>query len=475
MKQSVIRFIKERQLLERGKTVVVGVSGGPDSLALLHFFWDIRNQDKLTIIAAHVDHMFRGEESYKDYLFVEHFCKEKEIIFEGTRIDVKAYQKSTNKSSQMAARECRYHFFETVMKKYQASYLALGHHGDDQVETMVMKQVRGTYGFALAGIPISRSFANGRIIRPFLGITKHDIELYCQEKHLQPRLDQSNFTDTYVRNRIRNNVLPVLKKENPMVHQQFQRQSEWIQEDEHYLEGLAKKELEQVIEMVQKKYLIISVKAFSLVANPLQRRMIHLILRYLYGKNYPSLTSVHISAITSLLMEEKTTGEIHLPLSLFVVRSYNRCIFSFKTATANEEFSLVLPIPGMVYLEIGEISGEIIPTLEKEKLGKSIFVCDFDLIKQPLIVRNRKDGDKITPIGMEGSKKISRLFIDNKIPKELREKWPIVVDGNGNVIWVPTLAKSKIAETSRETNHYLLLSFTMHDDTDIIARSGGLG
>ena len=182
--------------------------------------------------------MFRGEESYEDYRFVEKTCQEWNIPFEGKRINVPAYMEQTGESSQLAARNLRYAFFEEVMKKYQLSILALGHHGDDQIETMLMRLTRGASGMARAGIAVKRPFLNGEIIRPFLVVTKEEINAYASRYKLTPRMDPSNEHNDYVRNRFRHDVLPALKRENPKVHEHFQRFSEELTEDEQLLQQM---------------------------------------------------------------------------------------------------------------------------------------------------------------------------------------------------------------------------------------------
>ena len=146
--------------------------------------------------------------------------------------------KQTGESTELAARKLRYGFFGEVMKKYECTILVLGHHGDDQVETMLMRLTRGATGKARAGIPIKRAFQNGLIVRPFLVVTKEEINEYAVQHQLEPRLDPSNEEDDYVRNRFRHHVLPFLKQENPLVHEQFQRFSEEIYEDEDFFQEL---------------------------------------------------------------------------------------------------------------------------------------------------------------------------------------------------------------------------------------------
>src|SRR5690625_882865 len=167
MNDRVIEFMKKHQLIQKNATVLIGVSGGPDSMALLHFYRSIKNDWNLKIQAISVDHELRGPESREDLEYVEDICHKWGISFMKASIDVKGYQKERRISTQVAARKVRYQFFEEQMNDINADYLALGHHGDDQVETILMALVRSTSTSALSGIPIKRKFAKGYIVRPF--------------------------------------------------------------------------------------------------------------------------------------------------------------------------------------------------------------------------------------------------------------------------------------------------------------------
>ena len=282
-------LIKKNHLLEKGSTIVVGVSGGPDSLALIHLLNKFKDKWELKLVVAHVDHMFRGEQSKEEMLFVLDYCKELNIMCEAKQIDVTAYAAQHQLSSQVASRECRYAFFKEVLDKHQSRYLALGHHGDDQVETILMRMVRGSTGEALAGIQIKRKFHNGYIIRPLLANTKEQILSYCDENHLVPRFDPSNDKTDYTRNRFRKYMLPFLKEENPLVHERFQHFSETFLEDETYLQVLTQQQMNTVLKRKEKSVVEIDINLFLNLPLPLQRRGIQLILNYLY-ENIPSFS-----------------------------------------------------------------------------------------------------------------------------------------------------------------------------------------
>lgn len=459
MRQIVNRFIKKHSLLVEGATVVVGVSGGPDSLALLHFLKEQEKLWNLKIIAAHLDHMFRGEESKQDFLFVENFCRDNKIIFEGTNVNVQQYQQVHKLTVQVAARECRYRFFQEVLTKHRATFLALAHHGDDQVETIIMRQIRGAYGFGLAGIRAKRPFNEVEIIRPFLSVSKEEIIDYCQEEKLNPRIDQSNFTLKYLRNRIRKRLLPILKEENPSVHVKFQQQSELMLEDEQYLQSLAEKEMERAVIKKNNNEVIVSISQFNSSPISLQRRGFQLLLNYLDSEKNPEISTLHIDEFLSFLKNTHPSGYLSFPNGLIIKKSYDHCTLIIKGISRPESYQLLLPLPGMVTFKKGKIIGEITETRPSANISKSVIICDLEKLMLPLMVRTRKQGDRLSLKGMEGSKKLKDLFIDEKIDRDEREEWPIVVDSQDSIIWVPQLKRGMIASPTEATQKFLLLSF----------------
>ncbi|PMC34094.1 tRNA lysidine(34) synthetase TilS [Bacillus sp. UMB0899] len=452
-------LIRQRQLIKKGSTIVVGVSGGPDSLALLHMLYKQKKKLHLNVVAAHVDHMFRGEQSQAEMDFVISFCNEREITCEARQIDVKAYAKANQLSSQVAARECRYEFFKEVLDKYQSTYLALGHHGDDQIETILMRLVRGNIGEALAGIKRIRPFHHGYIIRPMLDFSKNQILHYCDKNNLMPRFDPSNESTDYTRNRFRKYVLPFIKQENPLVHEKFQYFSETLLEDETYLHALTEKHMNTVIKRKEKFAVEIDIKAFLSLPLPLQRRGIKLILNYLYVNIPSSLSSIHIESLQLLLSQDHPSGSLDYPGGLKVIKSYQTCLFTFEHDEF-KEYCYVLEIPSVVTLPNGySISCHAAQNIQDVKKGKDIFLLSEKDLSEPLIVRTRKQGDKIKLKGMNGRKKVKDIFIDEKIPLHSRNSWPIVEDGKGNILWIPGLKKSSLETENVNEDGWIVLEF----------------
>ncbi|MFB7141621.1 tRNA lysidine(34) synthetase TilS [Gottfriedia sp. NPDC056225] len=445
-------FIKKNNIISSGK-IVIGVSGGPDSMALAHAFLSVRDEYDFTIILTHVDHMFRGQESLDDMEYVKNWCVLNNVHFEGKSINVNQYIEETGLSSQLAARECRYRFFEEIMMKYQADYLALGHHGEDQVETILMRLVRGSSPMGYAGIREKRPFSTGEIIRPFLELRKHDLITYCHEKNIIPRQDPSNEKDVYTRNRFRHHLLPFIFEENPTAHKRFQHFSRQQIEDELYLMELTEDVMNTVIKHKQKQAVTIDVKQFLNVPISLQRRCIQLILEYVYLSIPEGLTQGHLNSILTLLQNEKSTWEQHLPEGLFVKRSYNECTFTFEQVNV-KYYTISINEPGVYELPNGfSIKVELNNQCLEPK--NDTFICSAKDVSFPLVVRNRKNGDRMSLKGMNGSKKLKDIFIDEKMKQSLRDEWPIITDSQNNILWVPFVKKS-VFERNFSTDESLI-------------------
>ncbi|WP_045515552.1 tRNA lysidine(34) synthetase TilS [Neobacillus niacini] len=441
------------------KKMVVGVSGGPDSLALLHYLWVQKEKKNLSIVVAHVDHMFRGQESYEDALFVKDYCEQWGIPFEMARINVPGIIQETKKNSQVASRQARYEFFEKVMDKYNYNYLALGHHGDDQVETILMRLTRGSSGAARAGIPFTRPFGNGFVFRPFLSLTKAELAEYCQRQNLVPRIDPSNKKSIYSRNRFRNEVLPFLKAENQHVHEHFQRFSEEIQNDEILLQELTVQRMNKVMKIREKNAITIDIIPFLEMPISLQRRGIQLILNYLYKVIPVSLSALHIDHVQSLIRNHHPSGTLDLPNGLNVIRSYTLLSFQFERKETLP-YSFELPGPGVIELPNGEsIRMDIIDDKDTIEPKGNYALFPADRIKLPIEIRTRKMGDRMNLKGMSGTKKLKDIFIDSKVPVQDRDVWPVITDKNGCILWLPGIKKSAFEGINHSTSQYILLTY----------------
>jgi tRNA(Ile)-lysidine synthase len=466
LEQNVQQFINRHQLLHQNDKILVGVSGGPDSLALLHFLKERKHQWGFTIVAAHVDHMFRGKQSYDELLYVQKLCEEWGIEFIGEQIYVQKIMEEQQTGLQETARKVRYNFFSKVMKEKNLNVLALAHHGDDQIETILMRLTRGSDWKGRAGIPVKRKFGQGFIVRPFLCVTKDEIEDYCKKHSLHPVYDPSNKKLDYSRNRFRQKILPFLKEENKNVHIHFQRYSEELQEDHSYLMELTVQQMNKLMRKKCEKYYEITIEPFLSMPLPLQRRGIHLILNYLYKEIPPSLSAVHIDSILRLLNNPfNPSGMLNLPNGLKVERSYNICSFHFpsnKMIPYNYLWDLThnIELPDGSILTVNNFKGNNVR-------GNNVFILDLNKIPLPLYIRTRENGDRIQLKGMNGSKKISDIFIDEKIPKKYRDYWPVITNSHGEIIWIPGLKKSNY-EANVDGNiagTYIILKYEKNQDS----------
>ena len=458
LESKVEAFLNRHSFKLENKKMIVGVSGGPDSLALLHYLLMEKDKRNLSIVVAHVDHMFRGEESYQDAMFVKSYCEQHQVSFEMVRIDVTKIMKATGKSSQIAAREVRYDFYFKMMKKYESPYLVLGHHGDDQMETMLMRLTRGSSGKARAGIPFSRPFHHGIIFRPFLCVTKAELENYCKEHQLIPRIDPSNEKGIYSRNRFRKQVLPFLKEENSRVHEQFQRFSEELQSDEVFLQELTAKQLNKVVTKRQEDKITIDIKRFLEMPLPLQRRGIQLILNYLYKEKPASLSAIHIDQVFFLMRHHEPSAKLDFPNGLKVIRSYLQLSFQFQQVTA-EPYAIELKEPGMMILPNGRSLSIDYAERGIPAAKENTAFFNAERVKWPILVRTREKGDRMTVKGIKGTKKLKDIFIDQKVPLQDRDSWPVITDKEGFIIWLPNLKKSSIEGIDNTAKQYIQLTY----------------
>ncbi|WP_181351176.1 tRNA lysidine(34) synthetase TilS [Thalassobacillus sp. CUG 92003] len=449
MKESVDLFIRRHGILHSGETVLVAVSGGADSLALLHYLSSIRSQWRLRIMAVSVDHQLRGDQSRADVQFVKDVCREWNIDFVDMSVDVAWYKQQHGKGTQEAARELRYQVFNRVMNTYQADVLALGHHGDDQIETVLMRLVQRSRSGAVTGMPIARPFGRGRLIRPFLSVSKQDILQYCASHHIDYREDPTNQDPAYTRNAFRLQVLPFLKTQNPQLHRHIQSYSERVRAEEEYLDSQAEKVLDSSVTFTEKPVKVeLKIPEFSAFPFALQRRAFHLILNYLFRGAAPELSYAHEESFFLLLSSEKPNVSLDFPNGLHLIREYDHGIFQFTSVQEPESYAYRLQAGEEVRLPDGSrLRADLTEELDKQE-GPFVYLCDSHHVSFPLYVRTRKDGDRIRPMGMKGSKKVKDIFIDEKIPAAKRKTWPIITDANGNILWIAGLKKGEAWKTA---------------------------
>lgn len=451
--------ILEEKLIQRGDTIIVAVSGGPDSIALLHGLCQLRSRYQWNVVAAHLNHGFRGQDADEDACYVENIAKALKIPSYIKKINVPEWMKEWGMGPQEAARILRYNFLKEVAGEFSNSIIATAHQADDQVETILMRIIRGCGLEGLAGIPMKRLDEGTPLIRPMLRISRNDIENYCMKHKLQPRLDESNLSGKYTRNRIRLGLVPLIKRENPEITQSMMQLSSLVYHENDFIESQAKDHLNEIIVNQEMNKIIIKQKEFLRFHLALQRRMIKLILSYLTGKS-KQIHFKHIEDCRRILHSSSPSASLDLPGTIIVHREYNHLIFSLgNVCETHTPYLYPLPIPGRVY--IPEIGRTFITTLIKgdshsHDITPDKILLDPQRIKGDLFIRSRKPGDRINIVGMTGSKKIKELFIDEKIPKLQRERIPLLTDEE-TVLWIPNLRKSIVSLSPQEGKEGLLV------------------
>lgn len=452
-------FMKRHQLIHSDATVLVGVSGGADSLLLLHFLASVRDELRLKIMAVSIDHGLRGEESAKDVQYVKSICKKLGTPCIARQIDVKKRKEIHKEGTQLAARAMRYQVFEEIMEETRADFLALAHHGDDQVETVLMRLVRQSNPASLTGIPVKRRLATGYIIRPLLCLSKDEIYQYCREHHIVPREDPSNKSTVYTRNFFRLQVLPLLKQQDPQVHHHVQEMTERLAEDKQYIQEQSEKMVQEVV-TYEGNVAFFHIETFRSYPIALQRRAFHLILNYLYQNVPTDITTQHEKDFFLLLTQGKSNVTLDFPKALKVTKNYQELRFHFLSQV-NKEWKdhQVIKIPSEITLPNGATlkaeytSGHI---CESSQTLHIPIECESLL---PLSVRVRAPGDRMMVRGLNGRKKVKDIFIDEKVPAYQRDNWPLIFGADGSLLWITGLKKAEIASKS-SVNKYIILTYT---------------
>ena len=297
MKKKVLETIKKYNLIEDGDKLVVAVSGGPDSITMLDILNEIKNENLINfeICVAHINHMIR-EEAKSDELYVKNYCEEKNIDFYSKSIDVLKLANNNKTGTEEMGRIVRYKFFDEVLEKTGSNKVSIAHNKNDKAETMIMNILRGSGISGLKGIEPKR----GKYIRPLIECERYEIENYCKEKNLNPRIDKTNFDNTYTRNKIRNIVIPYIKQEfNPNIINTLSRLSELVVEEDDYIENKVKKAYETLLIKEDKKEIILDLKKFNEEEKVIKSRIVLYTITRLLG-NCQGIGKVHIEDIIKL-------------------------------------------------------------------------------------------------------------------------------------------------------------------------------
>lgn len=427
--------------LDDNDVIVAGISGGPDSMALLHLLQRIRNKKNIKIVCAHVNHNVR-KESDDEKIFLENYCKDKDIIFEAMKIE-----KYSDDNFHNEARNIRYRFFREIIDKYNASYLMTAHHGDDLMETVLMRISRGSTLKGYAGFSKIVNYDHYKLVRPLIFYTKEKLENYDHRYNIPYVIDSSNTKDQYTRNRYRKKVLPFLKEENPNIHLKYLKFSEDLLCYVDFIDKEVKK-----IESKVLKDDVLQLDEFIRLDILLKRQILYKMLEKVYEDDLILINDKHVELMLDLISSSKKNSYVYLPNDIRFMKEYNKCYLQRASSNIDQyeiELSEYAYLPNKHHIKV----------VEKED-SNSNYVCRLSssTVKFPLHVRTRKLGDVMEVKGLGGRKKVKDIFIDCKVPVKDRELWPIVVDSLDRVVWIPGLKKSKF-DVSKSGKYDIIVKY----------------
>ncbi len=447
MLAKVRKTIEDYGLLARKDRVVAALSGGADSVALLKILIDLAGTYDLFLVAAHLNHGLRGDEADREELFAGRLAQSLGVAFVSRRIAFTA--KRSGRSLEELCRVERYAFLTAVAKEWGATKIALGHHLQDQAETVLMNFLRGSGTEGLRGmLPIREEV----IIRPLLRVTRKEILTFLAQQGLPFIHDSSNDQDCFLRNRIRHDLIPHVKEAfNPQFEENLARTAEIMRLEDHYLEQVAARWLKQWGLGPEKREKVVSLKELLELHEAIRHRIIKTLLVWT-ARDGKRIGYKHVLAVADLAKNPRGSRCLDLPGGIVVCREYERLCFlrtRDPVPAAGRQAGAVSPDPPFFHYTV-DIPGQIaVPeagmTISFQLLDgasfsrgpgqKGAIYLDYEALHLPLIIRNSRPGDRIAPWGMEGTKKLKAFFIDEKVPRRQRSQTPILTDQE-TILWI---------------------------------------
>lgn len=445
MENKALYTIEKYNMLQKGDTIVVGLSGGADSCALLHYLVTLREKYGLLIIACHVNHMIRGEEADRDENFARDFCKKSDVPFRLLKIDVPKIAKEKKEGTEKCARDIRYAFFEKTAGEFNAK-IATAHTASDNAETVLFNIARGCGLKGLSGIPPVRD----NIIRPLIMVTREEIEIYCRKNNINYVTDSTNLEDEYTRNKIRHNVIPVLEEINTSFISNVSKMTEIIRRNEEYLYNIADNELKKAL-VCKGNTKTYKVNILNSMNDAIFSQSVFILL-----KKYNIIPDrKHISLIREICHKN---GVVQIKGNIFAVSKQGMLRIIEKVPFDNTvQIPLNFDNDIVINNKKIELKRHSISEFNKaEKNKKILFINsgDCDTIPNRAVFRYRKSGDIFRLPERNITKSLKKLFIELKIPAENRDKILVLANGN-DVIWIDGLGFSERYGVTKITENVL--------------------
>lgn len=432
-----------------GQKILVAVSGGPDSTAMLHILAELAPELRINLAVAHLDHGFRPE-SASEARFVAEMAKALSLPCAVEKADLL----HITGNRQSAARDARYAFLQRVAEVFSADKVAVGHTADDQAETYLMREIRGSGVRGLSAIPPVRD----NIIRPLIEAGRDDVIKYLEAKGIGSVTDPSNLKPVYLRNAIRLELMPLLKRYNPAMIETLSRSADILRAEDEFLSGYAANLMPGLVASKSEGRVTLYLGAFTGLHEAMKRRVLRLALALVKG-DLLAVSYTHVADAVSSVASGKTGRGYDMPGGVRVEKSYDRLIIYRPVAAG--EFSAILPVPAHIEVPAVGIAvesrvltaGEAAPVADSRNA-----LFDLDRLKMPLTVRGRRAGDFFHPLGMSGKKKLQDYFTDIKLPRDARARAPIL-DTGGDVAWVMGHRQDRRFAADQGSKRVLLVEF----------------
>jgi tRNA(Ile)-lysidine synthase len=429
--KKVRETINKYHMLAQGDHVLVGLSGGPDSVCLLTILHRLKPEFGIHISAAYIDHGLRPDEIPYEIELCRDTCSSMDIPFTTRPIDVKSYLKENKLNKQEAARELRYNALDEIATEKAANKIALGHNADDQAETIIMRLFRGTGPSGLSGIPPVRKY----IIRPLIEIERNDIEDFLETEGIGFAVDSSNLKREYLRNKIRYLIIPEARKINMDVVNTISRTADIFRDEERYFEILVTKTLMKLITRKTDNSIELFLGPLEAMDTVILRRVLRRAIDETKGLH--GIGFIHVEEIMSLIKSGKSGDRIYLPKDIRVIKGYSTILITSGKPTKLVAYVIDSPGETIVKESSMVIHSAIMGIDEVKDYGdaKKIAVIDADKVHFPMTIRGRLHGDFFYPLGFGKKKKLQDYFVDEKIPRDERDAVPLLISGN-NIVWV---------------------------------------
>ncbi len=446
----VLKTIKKHAMINQGDTLLIGLSGGPDSVCLTAILDKLRHNFNISLHALYVNHGMRPEENTKEESFCKEYCDKLDITFHTRSVDVRSFANENKLNIQETARELRYEMLEEVAEDIHATRIAVGHNADDQAETIFMRLIRGSGRRGLSGILPFR----GMIIRPLIEIERSMVEKFLEDELGQSfLLDSSNLNEDYLRNWLRLNVMNEVKKHNPSITRDLSRTADILRQEDNYLEVIVTKTLMRLISRKSDT----SIELFLSPLETLEKSVLRRVLRRAIDatSGLRGISFVHVEDIIELIRGGKSGDRLNMPKGLRAIRNYATLQLTLEVPGSFSEHTLNVPGEIIIQEQGVIIEAEIIEE-EVETDGRSTATFDLKELTLPLSIRPRQNGDFFYPRGMGKKKKLQDFFVDEKVPRDSRNAVPIVLSGH-DIIWIAGYRADDRYKPSEQTEKILKL------------------